>query len=274
MNTKIWTNLCARAAMVGALALALAPTAAMGAAARAPQLEVAVTGAATIARGGAADVTLAYTCPPRYGGSRGYAIVSLEITQRLAGGPVDGLDTGGDAAYLQCDGLSHTAHRVVLPYPAGSGPARAFGAGSVATVTANVLACDAAEVNCVEPTVVAYVRLRAASASNPNNQPAAASATLRPNGSVAVRVAHGCGPAQNGSLSVAGLSERVGGGLAATSAYQSSTLCRAGFMRTVVHPGGTPVFAPGTAYVVASWSVCGQRRCNEGDLQGTVVIRG
>ena len=232
---------------------------------------VGLSGASVLAHGGAADARITYVCPPRYGGSRGYAIVNIEITQSLARGDVDGLDTGGDPDVLRCDGTAHTTRIVVLPLPAGTGPARSFQAGRPATVTASVLACDAAEEHCIQPTFSQNTQLDRAQANDPANTPADAEATLLPDGSVRLQVDQGCPTGATGFLSVAGASERLRHGLAAISAFQAATNCTHQWMRTTFHPSEL-AFTTGLAYLVATWSVCRTSRCVDGSATGTLPI--
>jgi hypothetical protein len=197
--------------------------------------------------------------------------VNIEITQSLARGNVDGLDTGGDPDVLLCDGSAHTTRIVVLPVPAGSEPVRSFQAGQPATVTASVLACDAAEEHCIQPTFSQNTRLQGAHANDPANTPADAEATLLPDGSVRLQVDQGCPTGTTGFLTVAGASERLRHGLAAISAFQSATNCTHQWMRTTFSPSDLG-FTPGVAYVVASWSVCRPSRCVDGSATGTLPI--
>jgi hypothetical protein len=95
---------------------------------------------------GSLTVSYAYRCQPRYGGSRGYAIVTLTVTEPTTSGHrVVGYSPGGDAAYLVCDGQPHQGGQSVVPV------AGAFVLGS-AFLRADVLACPASEVNCAMPT--------------------------------------------------------------------------------------------------------------------------
>jgi hypothetical protein len=105
---------------------------------------------------GTLTVTYAYRCQPRYGGSRGYAIVSLTVRERSrGGGAVVGYSPGGDPAYLVCDARPHQGAQSVLPVSGAFQPGSAF-------LRADVLACPKDEINCAMPTqrrVVAIVEM-------------------------------------------------------------------------------------------------------------------
>jgi hypothetical protein len=234
-------------------------------------IDIGLSKAFVLAHGSAVDVPVTYHCPPRFGGTRGYAIVSIEVKQHLARGLVDGFDVGGDPDNLVCDGAVHMTRIVVTPFPAGSGPVLAFQADRSATVKASVLACDAAEEHCVQPQFTHDLRLHTAPAGDPANTPADAQATLLANGSVRLEVPHGCAAGMTGSVRVSGLAERIGQGRAAISAFQDPTRCTAARMRTTVHPSDLG-FIDGIAYLVSDWSVCGPHTCTEGIATGTLRI--
>ena len=94
---------------------------------------------------GTITVTYGYRCQPRYGGSRGYAIVSLTVRERLGGHVVTGRSPGGDPAYLVCDGRPHQGAQQVVPVSGGFEPGSAF-------LRADVLACPADEISSAMPT--------------------------------------------------------------------------------------------------------------------------
>jgi hypothetical protein len=136
------------------LAVAVLATAPAASAATPPAPTLWLHGVAGRAADGTLTVTYAYRCQPRYGGSRGYAIVSLTVRERLGGGtPVVGYSPGGDAAYLVCDARPHQGAQSVLPVSGAFQPGSAF-------LRADVLACPKDEINCAMPTqrrVVAIV---------------------------------------------------------------------------------------------------------------------
>lgn len=173
----------------------------------APTLHYSVTSrVAVLARGAALAVPVRYVCPPKYAAPTGYAVWSGEVEQTLADGTVvDGVDAGGIAAYLTCDGAVHQHEIIILPFGQ-----RAFEATGTATVTVSILACNAAETNCKAPSKTLTAEMRNAAPGDPANQPAAATATLLANGDVRVVLQRGC-PAGASAEAGATVAQRVHG---------------------------------------------------------------
>jgi hypothetical protein len=140
---RILRPLAGLVAVVAVTLLVGAPTAS---AATPPSPTLWLHGVAGRSADGSLTVTYAYRCQPRYGSPRGYAIVSLTVTQRLGGGQrVVGLSPGGDPAYLVCDAKPHQGSQQVLPQSGAFEPGSAF-------LRADVLACPASEIDCAMPT--------------------------------------------------------------------------------------------------------------------------
>ena len=141
------------AVLTAALALAVLAAAPSASAATPPAPTLWLHAVAGRSADGTLTVTYAYRCQPRYGGSRGYAIVSLTVTERLgAGQSVVGYSPGGDPAYLVCDAQPHQGAQAVLPQSGAFVPGPAF-------LRADVLACPKSEVNCAMPTQRRVVQL-------------------------------------------------------------------------------------------------------------------
>ena len=131
-------------ALVGALVTVTAPTASAALAPPAPTLWL--QGSAQLAADGSLVVPYAYRCQPRYASPTGYAIVTLQVTQRVAHAPATvGSSVGGDAAYFVCDARWHHGRQTVVPDAGRFRTGQAF-------LRADILACDAAELHCVMPT--------------------------------------------------------------------------------------------------------------------------
>ncbi len=134
------------AAVLTVALLVAAPTASAAAPTPPPAPTLWLHAVAGRSADGTLTVTYAYRCQPRYGGSRGYAIVSLTVTQRLGGGThALGYSPGGDPAYLVCDARPHQGSQQVVPQSGAFEPGSAF-------LRADVLACPASEINCAMPT--------------------------------------------------------------------------------------------------------------------------
>ena len=99
------------------------------------------------ADGSTLSLTFDYRCPRKYGGQRGYGILSsTQITERLGGGlSAFGTDTDGQGVDLVCDGHWRHGHHTVTTLDLAYRPGTAFLAGAL-------LFCDAAELNCVDLT--------------------------------------------------------------------------------------------------------------------------
>ena len=134
------------AVLTAAAALALLATVPGASAATPPAPSLWLHAVAGRSPDGTLTVSYAYRCQPRYGGSRGYAIVSLTVTERLAGGgSAVGYSPGGDPAYLVCDARAHQGAQSVVPASGAFVPGSAF-------LRADVLACPVSEIDCAMPT--------------------------------------------------------------------------------------------------------------------------
>jgi hypothetical protein len=245
-----------------------AVTPAAAATAPSPTLHFSVSSrVAVLARGAALAVPVSYVCPAKYAGPTGYAIWFSEVQQTRADGTVvDGFDAGGTSADLTCDGALHQHEIVILPFGQD-----AYDAPSTATVTTGILACNAAETNCKQPTKTYPADLRTATAGDPANQPLDGSATLQPDGSVHLTLNTGC-PAGTFAEDNATLTERVNGDQVATGESQTFPACN----RT------TTTFAivmdsfrarTGMAYVIGDGRICSHSTCSGfRTFRGTVVI--
>jgi hypothetical protein len=247
--------------------MSAAPAAASTAAA--PTLHYSVTSrVAVLARGAALAVPVTYVCPAKYTGPTGYAVWSAEVQQTLADGTlVDGFDAGGIADYLTCDGASHQHEIIILPFEQ-----RAFEATGTAAVTVSILACNAAETNCKQPSKTLTAAMRNPAPSDPANQPAPATATLLGNGDVRVVLQRGCPP---GASADAGgtVAQRVHGDQV-TQGFEEPvpTTCTTTSTTMTIRP--YPFHARrGLAYVIGDTSTCSGLQCTQArSFHGTLQI--
>ncbi|MFL6100003.1 MAG: hypothetical protein ACJ71T_08640 [Actinomycetales bacterium] len=248
--------------------LVSAMTSASAAAAPGPTLHFSVSSrVAVLARGAALAVPVTYVCPVKYSGSTGYAIFTAEVQQRRADGTlVDGFDAGGGNAILTCDGAVHEHEVIVQPQTQG-----AYEAPASATVTTGVLACNAAETNCRQPTKTYQAQLRAAAPGDPANQPVDGAATVRPDGGVLLALNVGCAP---GSFVVADatFTQRVHGDDAAFGETRSEPGCNRTTTTLTIEMDSFRA-RTGVAYVIGDRQTCSQSSCTHSTtFRGTVQI--
>jgi hypothetical protein len=255
------TVLLALSAAVGLTGAGLAPASASS------QLTFSVSQrVAVLARGGALAVPVTYTCPPRYGGSRGYAVWQIEVTQTVGSQVADGFNAGGSQAVLKCDGQSHQRELIVQPVVS-----LAYSAPGTGHVTALVLACNADETDCIQPAVDVDAALRTASAGDPANQPLNGSAQRQPDGSVRLTLPGTCRPGRI-AFGNATLSQRLSGGRAAFLEGGSRLTCTGTTGRLLLSVDDLRA-RTGVAYVIGETRICTNARCGASHLfRGLVVI--
>ncbi|MEO7352410.1 MAG: hypothetical protein ABIR34_01815 [Marmoricola sp.] len=221
----------------------------------------------SLAHGAAIKVRFTYACAPKYGGSRGYAIVAFDVTQRLRPtATATGTDVG-NIENLTCDNRAHSDHHIV------ASTSKAFRAGRKLRVTGRLLACDAAELHCKDPVIRKTLRLRHTSRSDPANAPLDARAMLKRNGEVVVVLGRGCpaGGFANANLS---MYERVRRGRTARAeGIADASECRQQGIKVLL--AREPVrIRKGIAYVVGNVFTCeaNEQNCQTEVLEGTLKI--
>lgn len=204
------------AVVVAGLVLALFPLAAPADAAG-PVLAAHAASTIPIYAGGvAAYVPVTYACAPRWGGSNGYAIADVMITEHLAGErTVEAASLGGVDANLTCDGRSHFVRLAAL-YDGVQPPVAVLAPTPSAQVRVDLLACNAAETDCRSPSFSSTSRLvDGGPLASPAIDPDARLLVGR--GGAAVRLRFSCPPGSQESVQVT-LTQRV----SATRTVQSS----------------------------------------------------
>jgi hypothetical protein len=213
---------------------------------------------AVLASGAALAVPVSYVCPSKYASPQGSAIWIGEVHQQLADGSVvDGFDPGGTADDLVCDGALRQHEIIILPFEQ-----RAFEAPGTASVTVSILACNAAETNCKQPSKTLAAELRNAAPGDPANQPAPAVATLLNNGDVRVVLQRGC-PAGSSADAGGTIAQRVRGDRV-TQGFDEPvpTTCTA--TTTTMTIRLSPFNARrGPAYVIGDARTCNGLQCTE-----------
>jgi hypothetical protein len=224
-----------------------------------PTLHYQVSSRVAVLVGGAAlAVPVSYVCPSKYASPHGFAIWMGEVHQQLADGTVvDGFNAGGTANDLICNGGLHQHEIIILPFEQ-----RAFEAPGPASVTVSILACNAAETNCKQPSKTLAAELRNAAPSDPANQPVPATATLLDNGDVRVVLRRGC---PTGSSADAGgtIAQRVHGDRVTQGLDEPvPTTCTA--TTTTMTIRLSPFHARrGLAYLIGDARTCNGLQCTE-----------
>lgn len=222
---------------------------------------------AVLARGAALAVPVSYVCPSKYAGPTGYAVWFAEVQQtRSDGTVVDGYDAGGSSSYLTCDGARHQHEIVILPFGQ-----EAYDAPGTATVATGILACNAAETNCKQPTKTYPAQLRTATAGDPANQPLDGTATLQPDGTVHLTMNTGC-PPRTFISGDATLTQRVHGNDAATGESRNFPACNRTTTTFAILMDSFRARA-GLAYVIGDTQTCTHSSCGATrTFRGTVEI--
>lgn len=221
---------------------------------------------AVLAGGAALAVPVTYSCPSRYAGPA--SSWSVEVSETLASGEVrDGMDPGGPGDYATCDGKTQHGEILVLP-------PLPYQAGRPATLSANLLACTPDGSDCVQPALHKTVQLQRASASDPANQPAPATARLVNASTLSLTVPERCPPGRRSGIvalvwqaTATDLTEGTGNTTRKTCGSPSTTI-------TVTSSSASLSFHRGPSYLYAYSQTCVGQNCTAGHvLRGLLDIR-
>jgi hypothetical protein len=249
------------------LVSAVAPVAAVAAPMPAAQLVISAgSRVAVMADGVALAVPVTYNCPARYAPLASW---SVEVIEVLPNGSVrDGMDPSGPGSYLTCDGQTRTSEVLVLP-------PLPYRAGGSATLVANALACTPDGSDCVQPAIKKTVNLRAATPSDPANQPAPVTARLLSPSEVSITVPRGC-PSGRLSRTSALLEQRIPGDDITEGGGSSTPATCNGTSTTIAVTTGSAslLFHRGSSYIYGYTSVCVRRNCTDQQVfRGLLDIR-